>query len=147
MGFGQHFALLMSGFLQIWFLIASFGTWYSIEKFGRRRSFIISAIGMATVMAIMAAMLAIDTEVSGIVAAVMLFAYQAFFTWGFMGGIWVRDSKPKNPCFDDSSTDLDISVLRTGDSPSRSSVQGSRSGQRISLAVNICSNRSGPRGN
>lgn len=44
---------------------------------------------MAAVMAIMAVMLAIDTEVSGIVAAVMLFAYQAFFTWGFMGGIWV----------------------------------------------------------
>ncbi|KAJ5884379.1 hypothetical protein N7504_011951 [Penicillium tannophilum] len=87
-GFGQHFALLMSGFLQIWFLIASFGTWYSIEKFGRRRSFIISAIGMAAVMAIMAAMLAINTQVSGIVAAVMLFAYQSFFTWGFMGGIW-----------------------------------------------------------
>lgn len=79
----------MSGILQIWFLIASFGTWYSIEKVGRRRSFITSAIGMAAVMAIMAIMLAIDTEVSGIVAAVMLFAYQAFFTWGFMGGIWV----------------------------------------------------------
>ena len=49
-----------------------------------------SAIGMASVMAIMAAMLAIDTKTSGIVAAVMLFAYQAFYTWGFMGGIWVR---------------------------------------------------------
>ncbi|KAJ5102490.1 hypothetical protein N7532_003019 [Penicillium argentinense] len=87
-GFDRHFALLMSGFLQIWFLIASFGTWYSIEKLGRRRSFITSAIGMASVMAIMAAMLAIDTHISGIVAAVMLFAYQAFYTWGFMGGIW-----------------------------------------------------------
>ncbi|KAL4953802.1 putative hexose carrier protein [Aspergillus filifer] len=87
-GFDRHFALLMSGFLQIWFLVASFGTWYTIEKLGRRRSFITSAIGMASVMAIMAVMLAIDTHVSGIVAAVMLFAYQAFFTWGFMGGIW-----------------------------------------------------------
>ncbi|KAJ5630906.1 uncharacterized protein N7484_011006 [Penicillium longicatenatum] len=87
-GFGHQFALLMSGFLQIWFLIASFGTWYSIEKLGRRRSFITSAIGMAAVMVIMAAMLAIDSKVSGIVAAAMLFAYQAFYTWGFMGGIW-----------------------------------------------------------
>ena len=80
----------MSGILQIWFLIASLGTWYSIEKIGRRRSFIGSAIGMASVMAVMAAMLAIDEHISGIVAAVMLFAYQAFYTWGFMGGIWVR---------------------------------------------------------
>ncbi|OQD70280.1 hypothetical protein PENDEC_c025G00931 [Penicillium decumbens] len=87
-GFGRHFALLMSGFLQIWFLIASFGTWWSIEKFGRRRSFITSTIGMASAMAILTAMLAIDTPASGIVAAVMLFAYQSFFTWGFMGGIW-----------------------------------------------------------
>ncbi|KAL4960451.1 sugar transporter [Aspergillus stella-maris] len=87
-GFDRNFALLMSGFLQIWFLVASFGTWYTIEKLGRRRSFIASATGMASVMAIMAAMLAIDTHVSGIVAAAMLFAYQAFYTWGFMGGIW-----------------------------------------------------------
>jgi hypothetical protein len=79
----------MSGFLQIWFLFASFGTWYTIEKLGRRRSFMTSAIGMAAVMVVMAAMLAIDTQVSGIVAAAMLFAYQAFYTWGFMGGIWV----------------------------------------------------------
>ncbi|KAJ5083852.1 hypothetical protein NUU61_008431 [Penicillium alfredii] len=27
-------------------------------------------------------------DISGIVAAVMLFAYQAFYTWGFMDGIW-----------------------------------------------------------
>ncbi|KAK5801351.1 hypothetical protein VI817_003563 [Penicillium citrinum] len=87
-GFDRHFALLMSGFLQIWFLVASFGTWYSIEKLGRRRSFITSAIGMAAVMAIMAAMLAVNTNISGIIAAIMLFAYQAFYTWGFMGGIW-----------------------------------------------------------
>lgn len=82
----------MSGFLQIWFLVASFGTWYSIEKLGRRRSFITSAIGMAAVMAIMAAMLAVNTNISGIIAAIMLFAYQAFYTWGFMGGIWVCSS-------------------------------------------------------
>ncbi|KAJ6155215.1 hypothetical protein N7470_005781, partial [Penicillium chermesinum] len=87
-GFSHHFALLMSGFLQIWFLVASFGTWYSIEKFGRRRSFIGSTLGMSAVMVVMAAMLAINTQTSGIIAAVMLFAYQAFFTWGFMGGIW-----------------------------------------------------------
>lgn len=98
-GFGRHFALLMSGFLQIWFLVASFGTWWSIERFGRRRSFITSAVGMASVMAIMAAMLAIDTPASGIVAAVMLFAYQAFYTWGFMGGIWVSDPNLKTGRF------------------------------------------------
>lgn len=114
-GFGRHFALLMSGFLQIWFLVASFGTWWSIERFGRRRSFITSAIGMASVMAIMAAMLAIDTPASGIVAAVMLFAYQAFYTWGFMGGIWVSRPQPKDGSFltGDSAMALRSYHLRT----------------------------------
>jgi hypothetical protein len=79
----------MSGFLQIWFLIASFGTWYSIENFGRRISFMVTATGMAIVMAVMAAMIAIYTHGSGIVAATMLFVYQSLYTWGFMGGIWV----------------------------------------------------------
>lgn len=88
-GMSYHLALLMSGFLQVWFLIASFGTWYTIERLGRRISFMVTATGMTCVMAILAAMIAIDTKVSGIVGAVMIFLYQAFYTWGFMGGIWV----------------------------------------------------------
>ncbi|KAK6364401.1 uncharacterized protein PV06_08005 [Exophiala oligosperma] len=87
-GFSRHMSLLMSGFLQIWFLIASAGTWWFIERAGRRRMFMITGTAMAIVMAILAAMIAIDTHASGIVAAVMLFAYQAFYTWGFMGGVW-----------------------------------------------------------
>ncbi|KAJ5777640.1 hypothetical protein N7520_000886 [Penicillium odoratum] len=87
-GFSGHLALLMSGFLQVWFLVASLGAWYSFEKIGRRRSFITSALGKAAVMTVMAAMLSVDKQVSGIAAAVMLFAYQTLYTWGFMGGIW-----------------------------------------------------------
>lgn len=79
----------MSGFLQIWFLVASFGTWYTIEKAGRRKSFMVSAACMAAVMAALAACIAVDTHASGIVAAVMIFLYQSFYTWGFMGGLWV----------------------------------------------------------
>lgn len=82
-------ALLMSGFLQIWFLLSSFGTWYTIEKLGRRVSFMFTAVGMAIIMAILAAMVAINTKTSGIVATIMIFLYQSFYTWGFMGGIWV----------------------------------------------------------
>jgi hypothetical protein len=82
-------ALLMSGFLDIWFLVASFGTWYLIEHTGRRRLFMITATGMAIVMAVFAAMLKINTHTSGIVSAVMLFLYVSLFTWGWMGGCWV----------------------------------------------------------
>lgn len=63
-----------------------------IERAGRRRSFMLSATGMSIVMFILAAMLAVDTHASGIVAAIMIFAYQAFYTWGFMGGVWVRSN-------------------------------------------------------
>ncbi|QKX55457.1 uncharacterized protein TRUGW13939_02550 [Talaromyces rugulosus] len=87
-GLPHQLALLMSGFLQIWFLVASFGTWYGIEKFGRRKSFMFSATSMAIVMAILAASLAVNTHAGGIVAAIMVFLYQSFYTWGFMGGLW-----------------------------------------------------------
>ncbi|KKP04641.1 hypothetical protein THAR02_03254 [Trichoderma harzianum] len=88
-GFSRHLSLLMSIFLQLWFLLASTLTWWLIERVGRRRLFMLSACCMGMVMAVVAAMLAVNTRTSGIVAVVMIFAYQAFFTWGFMGGVWV----------------------------------------------------------
>ncbi|EHK20767.1 uncharacterized protein TRIVIDRAFT_49958 [Trichoderma virens Gv29-8] len=87
-GFSRHLSLLMSIFLQLWFLLASTLTWWLIERVGRRRLFMLSACCMGMVMAVVAAMLAVNTRTSGIVAVVMIFAYQAFFTWGFMGGVW-----------------------------------------------------------
>lgn len=88
-GLSYHTALLLSGILQIWFLVASFGTWYTIERLGRRVSFMVTAIGMTVCMSVLAAMVAVNTYASGIVGAAMIFLYQAFYTWGFMGGIWV----------------------------------------------------------
>ncbi|KXT09519.1 hypothetical protein AC579_7192 [Pseudocercospora musae] len=88
-GLSYHTSLLLSGILQVWFLVASFGTWYTIEKLGRRISFMVTAVGMTCCMAVLAAMIAIDTKTSGIVGSAMIFLYQAFYTWGFMGGIWV----------------------------------------------------------
>lgn len=41
-GLSYKTSLLLSGILQVWFLVASFGTWYTIEKFGRRISVRIS---------------------------------------------------------------------------------------------------------
>lgn len=49
----------------------------------------ITAFGMTVVMALMAAMIAVNNQTAGIIAAVMLFLYEAFYAWGFMGPIWV----------------------------------------------------------
>ena len=48
-----------------------------------------TALGMSIVMAVMAAMIAVQGQTAGIVASVMLFLYEAFYAWGFMGPIWV----------------------------------------------------------
>lgn len=76
-GFEPNLAGLMSGFLQIWFLFASFLTWYLIERAGRRTLFIAMAFAMGVVMFVLAGMVKLDTHASGIVAAVMIFLYQA----------------------------------------------------------------------
>ncbi|KAL7952494.1 general substrate transporter [Trichoderma compactum] len=89
-GFSRHLSLLTSIFLQLWFHLASTLTWWLIERVGRRRLFMLSACCMGMVMAVVAAMLAVNTRTSGIVAVVMIFAYPAFFTWGFIGGVWVK---------------------------------------------------------
>lgn len=49
-----------------------------------------TSAGMTVVLAVMAAMVSIDSKPAGIVASVMLFLFEAFYAWGFMGPIWVR---------------------------------------------------------
>ncbi|RFU30302.1 hypothetical protein B7463_g6062, partial [Scytalidium lignicola] len=87
-GMDRNQAQLMSGYLSIWFLAASFLTWFLIERVGRRPLFLIFCIAMAMAMAVIAAMIEVDTHASGIVAATAIFLYEAFFTWGWMGNVW-----------------------------------------------------------
>lgn len=54
----------------------------------------VTALGMTIVMAVMAAMIAIGGKGPGIVASAMLFLYEAFYAWGFMGPIWVISARP-----------------------------------------------------
>ncbi|OAA64584.1 General substrate transporter [Niveomyces insectorum RCEF 264] len=88
-GLSYNTSLLLAGVLQIFRMCASVGTWWSIEKLGRRFSLMATSAGMTVVLAIMAAMVSIDSKPAGIVASVMLFLFEAFYAWGFMGPIWV----------------------------------------------------------
>ncbi|GFZ47965.1 hypothetical protein JCM24511_05712 [Saitozyma sp. JCM 24511] len=92
-GLSDHLSTLLSGYLQVFFLVCSFGTWWLIERAGRRILFLVTAFCMATVLFLMGGMIKLNTHASGIAAAVMVFAYQAFFTWGWMAGVWVYSSE------------------------------------------------------
>ncbi|KAL0243596.1 hypothetical protein I308_105563 [Cryptococcus tetragattii IND107] len=92
-GLTSHTSALLSGYLQVWFLFASFGTWYLIEHAGRRNLFLVTAFFMSAVMFIMGGLLKMDTKSTGIGAAAMIFAYQGFFTWGWMAGVWAYSSE------------------------------------------------------
>lgn len=81
----QEKALLMGCFLQLWYILASFVTWYTVDRVGRRKLFISMAIGMATVLCAEAICVAIDTNHSAIAAVFFVFAFEACFTWGWMG--------------------------------------------------------------
>ena len=91
-----------------------------------------SATGMACVMFVMAAMLAVDTHTSGIVAAVMIFAYQAFYTWGFMGGVWVSHK------IIDQKQSLTSTDIWTRDLTPRVPFQGYWSRYSHTLALLLC---------
>ncbi|KAJ5403813.1 hypothetical protein N7509_003684 [Penicillium cosmopolitanum] len=89
LGMDQERALFVGCFLQLWYIIASFLTWYMIDSVGRRRLFIIMALGMCIVLVCEAITVAIDSKSSGIAAVFFVFAFEACFTWGWMATVWV----------------------------------------------------------
>ncbi|KAK9369482.1 general substrate transporter [Lipomyces kononenkoae] len=88
-GLSRNMSLLMGGFLQIWFLIASIFTWYLIDRVGRRKLFVTAYLGEAVCMAVLGAMVHVGGRTAGIIAATATFVFQAFYTWGSMANYWV----------------------------------------------------------
>lgn len=82
-------ALEMGLLLQVWYFVASFLTWYTIDRVGRRFLFISCALGMCLVLVAEAICVAIDNRASNIAAVFWVFAFEAFFTWGWMACVWV----------------------------------------------------------
>lgn len=85
----------MGCFLQLWYIIASFLTWYTIDRVGRRLLFITMAIGMCLVLVAEAiAVNRIEADngnntSAGVAAVFFVFAFEACFTWGWMATVWV----------------------------------------------------------
>ena len=98
-GFSTHLSALMSGFLQLWFFVASFIPWLLIDRIGRRPLLLSMVSFMALVMAAQAALVfqvQYKTSVAyaaGIAGAVMLFLFECAFTIGFQATVWVYPSE------------------------------------------------------
>lgn len=88
LGMSQHLALLLGALLQVWYLGASFVTWYTIDRIGRRKLFISMAIGMCAVLVAEAICVNINNTQAAIAAVVFVFAFEACFTWGWMATVW-----------------------------------------------------------
>jgi MFS family permease len=89
LGMSEQMALLMGCLLQLWYILASFVTWYTIDRVGRRLLLISMAIGMCVVLVAEAICVAINNAGAAIGAVFFVFAFEACFTWGWMGCVWV----------------------------------------------------------
>lgn len=93
LNFSNEMAILMGCFLQVWYVLASFVTWYTIDRLGRRPLFISMALGMCIMLTLEAVMVAIGGGAGatgpGIAAVVFVFLFEACFTWGWMACVWV----------------------------------------------------------
>ncbi|KAJ5353597.1 hypothetical protein N7541_006161 [Penicillium brevicompactum] len=89
LGMTQERALFISCFLQVWYIMASFLTWYMIDAVGRRRLYISMSIGMGVVLICEAITVAVDNQQSAIAAVFFIFAFEACFTWGWMATVWI----------------------------------------------------------
>jgi sugar porter (SP) family MFS transporter len=95
LGFDNHQASLMSGYLQTWFFAASFIPWLLIDRIGRRPLFLSMISIMAAVMAVQTGLIyqvqyeTPSAKAAGTAAAAMLFIFQGAFTIGFQATVWV----------------------------------------------------------
>ncbi|KAA6407798.1 MAG: sugar transporter STL1 [Lasallia pustulata] len=96
-GLTSHLSALMSGFLQLWFFLASFIPWALIDRVGRRPLFLSTITLMALTMAAQAALVyrvqhpssPSAAHAASIAACAMLFLFEGLFTVGFQATVWV----------------------------------------------------------
>ncbi|KAK4171757.1 general substrate transporter [Triangularia setosa] len=89
LGMSEEKALLLGGFTQMWYVLASFVTWYTIDRVGRRKLLVSMAFGMGAVLIGEGLATAADSHLGAIMAVVCLFLLEGCFTWGWMACVWI----------------------------------------------------------
>lgn len=89
LGMSEEQALLLGGYTQVWYVLASFVTWYIIDRVGRRALFISMALGMSAVLVGEGLATASGTHLGAVMAVVCLFLFEGCFTWGWMACVWI----------------------------------------------------------
>lgn len=77
LGMSGRMSLMMGLLLQVWYFLASFLTWWTIDRIGRRKLFISCAIGMCVVLVLEGACVAVNNQSSGIAAVFFVFAFES----------------------------------------------------------------------
>ncbi|KAH8904069.1 general substrate transporter [Coniochaeta sp. PMI_546] len=89
LGMNQERAMLLGCWTQMWYVLASLVTWYTIDRVGRRKLLISMALGMSLVLVGEAVSIGIGTPRAAIAAVVCVLLFEACFTWGWMACVWI----------------------------------------------------------
>ncbi|KAG2111415.1 general substrate transporter [Suillus cothurnatus] len=71
------------------YVLASIATYYAIDYVGRRQLMLIGAIGQCIVMLLLAVLGYINNTPAQIVSVVLLFGFNTFFAFGWLGMAWL----------------------------------------------------------
>ncbi|KAI0942746.1 hypothetical protein AcW1_003295 [Taiwanofungus camphoratus] len=89
LGMTQEKSLFLGCWLQVWYIIASFLTWFTIDRVGRRKLWITMAIAQCIILVLEAICVKINNSSSSIAAVFFIFLFEACFTWGWMATVWI----------------------------------------------------------
>jgi len=71
------------------YVLASIAAYYTIDYVGRRQLMLIGAIGQCIVMLLLAVLGYINNTPAQIVSVVLLFGFNTFFAFGWLGLAWL----------------------------------------------------------
>ncbi|KAL2159339.1 hypothetical protein VTH06DRAFT_2342 [Thermothelomyces fergusii] len=88
-GMPHNLALLLAGFSGVAYFISSLIPIWTIDRLGRRKLMLFSLVGQGACMAVLAGTVSNGGHAAGIVAVVMLFMFNFFFSVGLLAIPWL----------------------------------------------------------